>query len=177
MIVADQQQSEGKMPMFTRIGIHTGVALIGNIGFEARLNYTAMGDMVNLGSRLEGLNKYYGTQILISEETYRSAREAIEARFIDLVAVKGKSIAVRVYELVCARGDLPPAQATLIAAYERAMELYLGREFAAAAEAFSKLAESHPKDEPTLVMLNRCRAFVSQPPAPEWKGEFVMESK
>jgi class 3 adenylate cyclase len=175
--IAEQQQRDGRLPMLTRIGLNTGSAIIGNIGYEARLNYTAMGDMVNLGSRLEALNKFYGTQILISETTWQLARGAVETRFIDVVAVKGKSVPVRIYEVLCPRGELTPRQATLVGEYQRGMDSYLNRDFGAAIEVFEKLAAAYSDDPATFVMLERSRAFRETPPPPAWHGEFVMKSK
>jgi len=145
-IIGGEQRKKGKAPMETRIGLNTGVAIIGNIGYDERLNYTAMGDVVNLASRLEGLNKFYGTQILISESTWQLAKDAIDARFIDVVAVKGKQIPVRIYEVICERGGMAPAQENLVAAYEKAMQLYLAREFKQCAELLEKLSVAHPDD-------------------------------
>ena len=175
--MAEAQRSAGKEPMFTRIGLNTGVAIIGNIGYEARINYTAMGDTVNLASRLEGLNKFYSTQILISESTWQLAKTAVEARFIDVVAVKGKSIPVRIYELLCASGALTESQARLIKEYERTMELYLARDFEGAARDFAQLATAFPEDQPSAMMLERSRRFQVEPPPSDWQGEFVMTSK
>lgn len=174
---AEQRRREGKMPLLTCIGLNTGAAIIGNIGYDARLNYTAMGDMVNLASRLEGLNRIYGTDILISADTRAIVQEAMETRFIDVVTVKGKSIPVRIYELICARGDLSPALAALKDRYERAMELYLHREFAAAMDAFAGLVSAYPDDGASAVMLERSRALRDCPPGAEWSGAFVLEEK
>ncbi|MFA6960540.1 MAG: adenylate/guanylate cyclase domain-containing protein [Opitutaceae bacterium] len=175
--VAAAQHAAGALPMFTRIGLNTGPAIIGNIGYDARLNYTAMGDMVNLASRLEGLNKYYGTRILISEFTWRQAREAMEARLIDLVAVKGRREPIRIYELIAEHGQLTPAQTALVAGYEHAFGLYLERNFAAAADAFTRVLTGHPEDGPATVMLKRCRLYLTEPPADGWQGEFIATSK
>ena len=175
--VGEQQRQDGKMPMLTRIGLNTGAAIIGNIGYDARLNYTAMGDIVNLGSRIEGLNKFYGTEILMSETTRQLASDAVETRFIDVVAVKGKSTPVRIYELICARGDMTAEAAKLAGEYERGMDFYLSRQFEAAIQVFEKLGSSYPDDIATSVMLKRSRALLQTPPAPEWRGEFQMESK
>jgi class 3 adenylate cyclase len=175
--VSEEQRKLGKMPLDTRIGLNTGVAIIGNIGYDERLNYTAMGDMINLGSRLEALNKYYGTEILISENTWQLAKDAIETRFIDIVAVKGKSIPVRIYEVICLRGGLTEAQGILVADYQRAMELYLARKFQAAVQLLEKLAQTYQEDMAVCIMLERNRAFLSNPPPPDWQGEFVMKSK
>jgi adenylate cyclase len=158
--LAAEQSSSGKTPMLTRIGLNTGVAIIGNIGYDARLNYTAMGDMVNLGSRLEALNKYYGTQILISESTWRLAKDAVETRFIDIVAVKGKSIPVRIYEVVCERGRLTDVQSSFITSYEHAMNLYLARKFKEALDVLEKLAQTHAEDQSVILMLERNRKFL-----------------
>jgi class 3 adenylate cyclase len=175
--LAEQQRREGKLPMVTRFGLNSGPALIGNIGYEARLNYTAVGDMVNAASRLEGLNKFYGTEILISETTWQLARHAVEARFIDVVAVRGKSVPIRIFELICARGDLTPAQAALLRDYERGMDLYLRREFTSAIEAFESVRASHPDDLATSIVLERSRALLETPPPSGWQGAFVMEQK
>jgi len=175
--LAARQKTDGQPEMHTRIGLNTGPAIIGNIGYDARLNYTAMGDMVNLGSRLEALNKYYGTQILISESTRELAKNIVETRFIDIVAVKGKSIPVRIYELICVRGGLTEAKSAMIAGYEQAMELYLARKFTEAVEAFDKLAREYPQDIASSILFDRSRSFVINPPPADWQGEFIMKSK
>src|SRR4030095_2387032 len=169
-IIGAEQRKQGKPAMGTRIGLSTGVAIIGNIGYDERLNYTAMGDVVNLASRLEGLNKFYGTQILISESTWQLAKGAIDARFIDVVAVKGKQIPVRVYEVICERGGMGSAQEKFVAAYETAMQLYLAREFKESAELFEKLSAAHPDDRAISRMLERSRKFIDHPPPSEWQG-------
>lgn len=176
-VAESRDRAGGGLPMLTRIGLNTGAAIIGNIGYDERLNYTAMGDVVNLASRLEGLNKFYGTQILVSESTWREARDQFEARLVDRVAVKGRSEPVRVYELLAERGGLIPAQSDLVAAYERALTHYMERRFAEAAEAFGDLLKKHPEDNPSVVLRERCRAYVVAPPPPDWRGEFVATSK
>ncbi|MEX1115879.1 MAG: adenylate/guanylate cyclase domain-containing protein [Akkermansiaceae bacterium] len=167
----------GQMPMFTRIGLNTGPAIIGNIGYEARLNYTAMGDTVNLGSRLEGLNRVYGTDIILSESTWQLARENFEARLLDVVAVKGKSIPVRIYELLGEKGSLDPARTCFVADYEQALGCYLARQFAEGAERFSQLMELDPTDQASALLHLRCQHYLVQPPPATWQGEYVLDHK
>lgn len=167
----------GQVPMFTRIGLNTGPAIIGNIGYEARLNYTAMGDTVNVGSRLEGLNRLYGTDIILSESTWQLARDSFEARLLDVVAVKGKSIPVRIYELLGEKGALDPARARFVADYELALEAYFARRFADAAEHFSQLMKLDPTDRPSVLLHQRCQHYLVQPPPAGWQGEYVLDHK
>lgn len=175
--LSEELTRKGQAPFITRIGLNTGYAIIGNIGYDARLNYTAMGDMVNLASRLEQLNKYYETEILISESTYQAAKSAIAARFIDTVAVKGKSIPVRIYEVICRKGEITESQAALVSGYAQAMEMYLARDFKGAADALTKLAEKFPADRATAIMLERNLAYQTNPPPPNWQGEHIMRDK
>ncbi|MEY4488601.1 MAG: Adenylate cyclase 2 [Verrucomicrobiota bacterium] len=174
---AAEQIQAGKLPMLTRIGLHTGPAIIGNIGYEARLNYTAMGDTVNLGSRLEGLNKFYGTEILVSGATWQLARADFEARLVDLVAVKGKSIPVRIYELLAERGGLDPVRTRFVADYEAALDAYFARRFTDATAAFAQLAAQDPQDRPAALLLARCQAYLASPPAADWQGAYVLDHK
>lgn len=175
--VATEQQLAGELAMRTRIGLNTGSAIIGNIGFDDRLNYTAMGDTVNLASRLEGLNKVYRTQILISESTRNLAKDAVETRLIDIVAVKGKTVPVRIYELIAECGEITPDQMDLVAGYERAFDLYLERRFEEAIAGFEALSARYPDDHATSVLLGRARRMLLIPPSLDWQGEFVALKK
>jgi adenylate cyclase len=156
-------------PFETRFGLHCDTALVGHFGAPDRMNYTAIGDAVNLASRLEGLNKVYGTSIIAGASIAAAAREHFDFRLLDLVAVKGKSQAVRIYELIGEKRALPPA----ILEYERAFEAYLARDFAAA---ISMLA-SHKDDAPSAVLLERCHRQLLDPPPPEWDGVYVAKEK
>lgn len=158
----------------TRVGIATGSVLVGNIGTHERMNYTVMGDTVNLAARLEGLNKQYGIGLLVSEATYRAAEHRVLARPVDLVAVKGKARGVRVYELLAMRGEASEAQVSLAARSEAALDAYLARDFAAAAAAWEALGEGDPV---ARIMAERARAYAAAAPPLEWDGVYTATTK
>jgi adenylate cyclase len=162
----------GRPALETRFGIHSDRVLVGHFGAPERLSYTALGDGVNLASRLEGLNKQYGTNILVSG----AVRERLGGRFVlrrvDSVAVKGRAGGVEVFELL-AEGAPEPTLARQIAAYERAFDRYRAREFAAALAGFELLAG----DPPAAALATRCRQYLSLGPPPEWDGTFVAREK
>jgi adenylate cyclase len=162
----------GRPPFETRFGLHRDRALVGHFGARDRMNYTAIGDAVNLASRLEGLNKEYGTTILASEKMAAAAGERFEFRRLDLVAVKGRSGAIAVLELIGER-DGATSRPPHVTNYEAAFEAYARRDFVAAIA----LLERQADDPPSRVLLERCRAFRKAPPPPEWRGVFVAATK
>jgi adenylate cyclase len=163
----------GNAPRFeTRFGINRCVASVGHFGAPDRLNYTAIGDGVNLASRLEGLNKYYGTHIIVSESISAATKEVFEFRLLDHVAVKGRTEGIVIYELLAERvaGKILPE---FVGRYEKAFCAYQRGDFAKALQ----LLENQEEDLPSRVLSRRCRDLVSHPPTDPWTGIHVFDSK
>lgn len=159
--------TQGLPELHTRFGLASGSVMVGNFGAPNRMFYTAVGDKVNLASRLEGLNKMYGTQIMAEENVRRLAGEGFAWRFLDIVAVKGKARSIRVFELLGAAETVPDAMLRFAEAYERALGEYLQRRFSEAERILVGLSSPQPGDLSVSVLLEKTRRFQKEPPPPE----------
>jgi adenylate cyclase len=163
------------------IGLNSGQAVVGNMGSENRFDYTAMGDTVNLGSRLEGLNKNYGTRIIISETTKNLLdTKTFMFRKLDLVAVKGKNKPIMIYELSAKKEDEESWFKPLLDKFEEGIEHYFKQEWDPAIKCFKqalKIRKDGKEDGPSKTFIERCEYFKEHPPGKEWDGVCVMKTK
>jgi adenylate cyclase len=160
-----------------RIGIATGDVLVGSIGSELMMNYTVMGDTVNLASRLEGANKEYGGRILVSEATLAAASDAVEAREIDRVAVLGQNRPQAVFEIMARKGELSTAQFELRDHFSEGLACYRRRQWREARSAFEAALAVVPNDGPTITFIKRLDRLILHPPGEDWDGAWRLEQK
>jgi adenylate cyclase len=159
------------VPLYTRIGINTGEMVVGNMGTSNKMNYTIMGNAVNLAARLEGVNKQYNTGgILISEYTRDEIGDEFICRSLDRVRVVGINTPVRLYEILGLRSEAGAAELEAFAAWEKALALYERREFRAADEIFNSIAARNEKDGPAWLYVDMCRNYIAAPPPSGWDG-------
>lgn len=158
----------------TRIGINSGLAVVGNMGSDTRFNYTVTGDTVNLAARLEGACKVYGSDILIGEETARGLARDFLLRRLDRIVVKGASRPIKVYEPLAPRAGLDPDTLARARAFRRALALYDRRAFADAEARFRALRDTDPS---AAIYVERCKEYLVSPPPADWDGSFTMATK
>lgn len=173
-----------------RLGLNTGEAIVGNMGSRSRFSYTMMGDNVNLAARMESGAKHYGVGTMVTEATKLACEEysgdSVVFRYLDRIVVKGRSLPVRIYELVGIKSDLTSRTRECLDWFARGMERYLAQDWVGAAECFSRsepLEPNHPDRHagaeitPSHVYLQRCAQMALHPPGPEWDGTYLMKEK
>lgn len=173
----EELKTQGLNPLGARIGVNSGTMVVGNMGSQQKSDYTVMGDNVNLGSRLEGANKAFGTSIMISEFTYELVQDKFEVRFLDRIRVPGKAKPVKVYELLAEKGRLSPDSQKAYALYHEAIELFVNRQFSQAREKFLEVAAILGQDKASQAYVQRAEAFMASPPPEDWDGVFEVKSK
>jgi adenylate cyclase len=175
------RRMEGKLPVEMGIGLNTGEVVCGNIGSSRRMDYTVIGDGVNLAARLESATKTYGAKILISESTVEGLQKGYVLREVDLLRVKGRSKPVAVFEALDWTVAYPeaafPNRDLVLHHFQIGIEYYRGRAFSQARGAFTKALQLHPGDTVTRLYVDRCQAFIDNPPPTDWDGVWVMETK
>jgi class 3 adenylate cyclase len=164
-------------PLLTRIGISTGDMIVGNMGTEKKMNYTIIGNAVNLAARLEGVNKQYGTWILASDDTVKQTDGRFLIRRLDRIRAAGMSEPVNIHEILEIKAEAPAALLEQVDLFDKAHELFESRNWKDAESAFAQALERFPEDAPCILYLNRCRQYLQNPPAGNWDGVFDINEK
>ncbi|MCJ7819249.1 MAG: adenylate/guanylate cyclase domain-containing protein, partial [Syntrophales bacterium] len=167
---------QGRPPLKVGVGVNTGPVAVGNMGSDRLFDYTAIGDNVNLASRLEGLNKYYGTSILISDTTAEALENGFILRDVDLVRVKGKVQGVRIHELL-GEGEPDPELARFLELHHQALSLYREKRFPECLDAFAQALKLHPADATCQRYVTLAQKHHETPPAHDWEAVTIMDGK
>ena len=170
-------RNAGKEEFHVRMGMNSGIAVVGNMGSRTRMDYTAMGDSVNLASRLEGANKVYSTYALISDSTYQEARNVIEARKLDIVRVVGKKEPILIYELLGKKDSLPRRIYDMLEYFHKGLDLFQKRQWRQSLGQFNKALELVADDGPSLTYQKRCEHYLKKEPPESWDGVYSFTSK
>jgi len=163
--------------LIVRMGLATGEVVVGTVGAPTAKTFAAIGDTTNLASRLEGVNKVYGTTVIVAEETHRLAQEVVEARELDSVIVVGKSEPVRIFELLGPAGSVESGMLELKDLYVKGLDAYRRQDWDTAQQRFQECLGLHPDDGPSRALLERIAAFRSVAPAPDWNGVWRLSEK
>jgi hypothetical protein len=168
--------AENKHVVSIGIGINSGPVVFGSVGAKDRMDFTSIGDTVNLAARLEGANKAYGTKTLVTEAVYDKVKEAYLCREVDKLTVKGKKLPVSVYEIVQAREIVSAHLVDLATSFEQALALYRAQKWDKAEKLFKQLAEKY-NDDASNTFLGRIALFKASSPGASWDGVFNMTVK
>ncbi len=163
--------------ILTRIGISSGPMVVGNLGSARRMDYTAVGDTVNLSARLEGVNKSYGTNNIMSEFTWEYVKDDYIFRELDYIRVKGKNLPIRVFTLIGRKGDVSSKQLEIEAMFVEAMQFYRNREWRKAMYAFQDILGVDPEDKPAAAFVDRCMLLKKSPDLVDESGVFTFKTK
>lgn len=171
-------KDDGKVELYSRVGINTGEMIVGNMGSRQLFDYTVMGDAVNLSSRFEGANKNYNTTIMIGKETWDDVREDFVTRPLDLLRVKGKTAPVEVFELLAEKPEeLSPDKLKVLELFAKGREQYKSHRFEEALQLFQQGFKIDPNDGPSLVYIERCKEYINDPPDENWDGVCTLVEK
>ncbi len=170
-------KKRGKHELYVRIGLNTGQAVVGNMGSAYRMDYTMMGDEVNLAARLEGVNKQYNTFTMISEYTYKEIKDAVEVRELDMIRVVGKVKPVRIFEVLGKKDEVVPEVMNAKKYFAKGLILYRQQKWDEARKFFGHTIKLLKNDGPSKAFYERCKQFKIKPPGENWDGVYTMGSK
>ena len=167
----------GRDILKVRMGMNTGKAVVGNMGSSTQMGYTAMGDSVNLASRLEGVNKAYSTYAIISSSMYEYVSDIVEVRKLDTIRVMGKEEPIIIYELLGEKDKLPDRMYGMLQKYNKALDVFSKRDWKGAISLFQQGLKIVNDDGPSLQYIERCEKYIRRPPSKDWDGVYKMTSK
>ncbi len=170
-IISELWKDKLHFDIFTRIGVNTGEVIVGNMGSKRKFDFTVMGDNVNIAARFEAINKFYGSDIIISENTIKENREKYIVRELDYLLVKGKSKPIKIYQLITRANEISEVDWNfIIRQFEDGIHLYREREFVESLQKFKGIINVYPQDNPSIVYIKRCEEFIKNPPDENWQA-------